>query len=153
MTKPKPLFFENYFSMIKNSEGSRMFQDFFAILNGKKKNLTQKGRLSCAFFVSSILYHFSLIKAPHLTVEGTLKDMKNSGWFEIKKPKKGCVILWEKKKGHFHLGFCLSSRKAISNSRQKRVPILHSIDFSGKRKIISFFWHKKLDKKVDLNKK
>jgi len=43
--------------------------------------------LDCAFFVSSILLMFGLIKKNHATVKNTLADMQKSGWQKIKKPR------------------------------------------------------------------
>ena len=145
MGKPKLLLKESYLSMIKNSEGVKIFRDFWGKIKDKKENLTKNGRHSCAFSVSSILYHFNLINSPHLTVKGTIKDIRKSGWFEIEEFKKGSVILWEKKRGHQHLGFYLTNKKAISNSRRKRVPTIHDFTFNQKRKIEKIFWHKKLN--------
>lgn len=145
MEKIQILFKDSYLSMIKNSQGTKIFRDFFGKIKNKKINLTDEGRRSCALFVSSVLYHFNLIKSPHLTVDGTIKDMRKSGWFETKKPKKGSVILWEKKKGHHHIGFYLSNQKAISNNRKKRMPTVHHFTFNQKRKIEALFWHKKIN--------
>ena len=142
MRKPKLLLKESYLSMIKNSQGTKIFRDFFGKFGGKKENLTKNGRLSCAFFVSSILHHFNLIKKPHLTVNGTIQDMKKSGWIEIDTPQKGSIILWGKRRGHYHLGFYLGNKRAISNSRKKRIPTIHHFTFNHKREIEKIFWHK-----------
>jgi len=145
---------KNYLKMIRNSEGTKIFQDFYGIYNRKINNLTKGGKLSCAFFVSSILYLFGLIKNIHLGVTretegiaslGLLEDMQKSGWFEISRPKIGCVLLWEKKKGHFHIGFYLGNKKAISNSSTKRKVVIHDYKFDRKRKIEKIFWYKKLE--------
>jgi len=145
MVKPILLLKDSYLSMIKNSEETEMFRDFWGKIRDKKENLTKNGQRSCAFFVTSVLYHFKLIKSPHLTVCGTIRDMRKSSWFEIEKPKNGSVILWEKKRGHYHLGFYLGSKKAISNSRKKRTPIIHHFTFNGKRGIKAFFWNKRIN--------
>lgn len=146
---------KNYLAMIRNSERTKMFRDFFGFYDGKTKNLTKRGELSCAFFISSILYWFGLIKNIHLGVTketeditslGLLEDMKKSGWFEISQPKKGCLLLWEKIEDHFHVGFYLGNKKAISTSSQKRKVLIHDYKFNGKRKIEKIFWHKKLEK-------
>lgn len=146
---------KNYFAVIKNSEGTRMFRDFFVVYKKRVKNLTKRGELSCALFVSSILYLFGLIKNIHLgaTKEtediapvGLLEDMKKSSWVEISRPKKGCVLLWEKIDGHFHVGFFLGDKKAISTSSIKRKVLIHDYKFNGKREIEKAFWHKKLKK-------
>lgn len=146
MTKPKLLFKESYLLMIKNSKGTKMFRDFFGEINGRKENLTKDGQRSCAFFVSSILYHFYLIRDLHLTVNGTIRDMKKAGWFKTRKPKKGSVILWKKRRDRYHLGFYLGGKKSISNDKRKRTPIIHGLNnpHGEKRQIESFFSHKKI---------
>ncbi|MFH0987661.1 MAG: hypothetical protein V1841_02080 [Patescibacteria group bacterium] len=137
--KLKILLRDSYLGMIRNSEGTKMFRDFFGRVGKNKRNLAKEGRTSCALFVSSIIHHFKLIKEPHLTVSGTLKDMKISGWLKTKNPLPGDVILWDKKNGHYHLGFCLGRDKAISNDREKGLPLSHNLTFGGKRKIKAFF--------------
>jgi len=154
--KITPLLFETYISIIKNSVGSKIFQTNVAKVGGKTKDITERGNLSCGFFVTFILKYFDLVKKPHVTVPGTLRDMEESGWGKIKKPRVGCLILWEPlrvppgKDAHQHLGFYLGGTKAISNSSSKRVPIMHHWTFGAKdgkakRKIEGFYWHKKLD--------
>jgi len=148
---------KTYLSMIENSIGSRMFQ-YLYIKNKKKNgsiNVVQGGQLSCAFFVSNILYFFDLIKSSHATVSGTEKDMRNSGWEEIDKPKKGAVIIWEKIKYqsdgvHSHMGFYMRGKQAISNSFKKQVPHKHHFTYGKKsepkyRKIKCILWHPDLN--------
>jgi hypothetical protein len=142
--------FDSYLSAIKNSVGTKMFRNFFLEANGKKIDILKNGKVSCASFVSSILYLFKLIGDSHATIDSTLKDMEKSGWKEIKKPKIGCVILWENQKGHRHLGFYLGGKSTISHRPEKRTPVKHhwtyGVDKNGnpKRKIIAFFWNDKL---------
>jgi hypothetical protein len=155
--KPKLLLFDSYLAMIKNSEGTKIFRDFYGRFDKKKENLTKGGDLSCAFFVSAILYHFGLIKEPHLTVEGVLEDMspvrnprllngvQKSGWYKISRPRKGSIILWKERQGHRHLGFYLGNQKAISNNSKRRVPKIHHYTFNQRRKIEAIFWHKELN--------
>jgi hypothetical protein len=77
--------------------------------------------------------------------------MKKSGWEKTKKPKPGCVILWENQKGHEHLGFYFGKKSAISNDSKKKIISEHhwtyGADKNGKpkRKIIGLYWNKKLD--------
>jgi len=145
--------YHSYLKMIENSIGARLFQNLY-INDGTRSDAVRGGRLSCAFFVSSILNNFGLLKEPHARVESTLKDMQKFGWFEIKKLRKGAVLLWEAQKGQFgihkHLGFYLAKNMAISNSSKKRVPVRHHWTFGKKsnksyRRIIGIYWHKKLD--------
>ncbi len=151
MKEIKPLLFKNYLALIKNSLGSRMWRNAYAQIGRVKKDILKNGKFSCAYFVSSILVICKLIKEIHVTVEGTLRDMENSGWFQIKKLKKGAILVWEELKGHKHLGFYFGNKKAISNnSHYKKTPVIHHYTFGlknrkPKRKIIAIYWHKKLN--------
>ncbi len=162
--KINPLLKDSYLAVIKNSDGSKMFRNFYVEINGRKKDILKNGEVSCAFFVSSVLVIFGLLKKIHLTISGALKDMRKSGWKEIgfhnskinpelKKPKIGSVILWEGKKSdkeiHKHIGFYIGKGRATSNAfyfYKKRSPFIHHFSYNGKRKIEAIFWHKKLEK-------
>jgi len=141
----KLLFLESYLACIKNSVKSHAFRNFYAEINGQTKDILNGGVTSCAFFVSSILLTFGLIKANHLTVEGLLKDLKKSGWYEISQPLPGSVLLWEEKRGHKHLGFLITPGKAVSNSATTHCPEIHSWNYNGNRKVIAAYWHKRLE--------
>ncbi len=150
-SKVEILLKESYLAMIKNSVGTKMFQEYFAKVNGKKEEVLHKGDRSCAIYVSSILLLFRLIKNTQLTVHRTLKDMQKSGWVEIKRPKVGCILLWEEKeygKGNprKHIGFYIGKNKAISNSSKKGSPTIHSYKKHDGRKLEKVFWNSKLDK-------
>lgn len=148
------ILFDSYLAFIKNSVGSNLFRNVFAKVNGRKKDVTNNGELSCAFFASSTLCLFRLIKNVHFTVDSTVNDLKKSGWQEIKKPKIGCVLVWDKTKSnnrHKHIGFYLGNNKAISNSSEKGHPLIHHWTFGNRkgepeRKIEAIYWHKKLRK-------
>lgn len=135
MKKLIPLNFLTYLSFIKKSIDSKLFQNAFFSFNSKKTDILENGNLSCAFFVSSILKIFSQINNLHATVEGTVKDLENSGWKKLKTPKEGSVLVWEEKKGHKHIGFYLGKNKAVSNSSKKHAPEAHHFTYNGKRKI------------------
>jgi hypothetical protein len=155
----KPLLFDNYLAVINGAPGSRMFRKFYALVDGKKKEVSENGNLSCGWFVAFILKYFSLIQEPHMTVDGTLRDMEASGWKKIEKPKIGCIILWDTQDdrrskafsyGHRHMGFYIGKDKAISNLSSKGVPGQHHWTFgkkSGKpaRRVESMWWHPILD--------
>ena len=156
MRKAKPILKESYLKAIKNSVGAKTWCSFFAQVDGKKKDILKNGDLSCAFFVSSILVMFGLMKRIHMTVKSTVKDMEENGWYEIKNLKPGSVILWEEKeqkKGsrHFHLGFYVGNNRAVSNRWEHKEPIIHHHTYGKKgdkspvRKIEKIFWHEKLD--------
>ena len=145
---------ESYLKAIRNSVGSNIFRNLFAIVNGKKMDIREDGRLSCSAFVSSILYLHKLIYDIHATVEGLVKDMELFGWKKNNKPRPGAILVWEAKKLkngniHEHIGFYVGNNKAVSNNYQKRQPVLHHWTFGIKnrkpvRKIESIFWNKKL---------
>ena len=149
-----PILYDSYIAFIKNSVGSRLFRNFYARVDNKKRDVLKNGELSCAIFVSSILVMFNLLQRIHGTVTGTVKDLKESGWTQIKKPRLGSVIIWEPKefdKGdiHKHIGFYIGSKKAISNDSRLGYPIIHNWTFGSKngksgRKIETMFWNKKL---------
>lgn len=152
-----PLIWETYLSVIKNSVGANLFRNFYALVNGEKRDILRNGELSCAFFVSSILRMFGLIKEVHCTVDGTVKDLKKSGWRKIKKPKNGSILVWEAIKFpdgevHEHIGFYIGGGRAISNSASMIKPTVHHYTFGesgGKptRKITATFWHKVFNEK------
>jgi hypothetical protein len=151
--KPKVemLLKESYLSAIKNSVGTKMFREYFAKINGKKKEVLDKGDKSCAVYVSSVLLLFGLVKNVQLTVHRTLKEMQKNGWIEIKRPKVGSVLLWEEKEygknnPRKHIGFYIGKEKAISNSSKKGSPSIHSYKQHDGRKLEKVFWHPKLDK-------
>ncbi len=143
-----PLIFDTYIAVIKNSIGSKLFRNFYAKVDGKKLDIMNNGELSCAFYVSSILVLFSFIKKVHGTVDSTVKDLQQSGWRVIKKPKIGSIIVWEKmdfKKGdsHKHIGFYIGNNQAISNSYKLGYPIKHHLTFNNKRKVELILWNQR----------
>jgi len=134
------------FKLIENSIGTKLFRNNYFFVDSKSKDLLKNGDLSCAFYVSSILYLLKLIKDIHLTVQGTVKDLEESGWYKIKKPKKGAVVLWDKgKHGHYHLGFYWNKKKAVSNISSKKSPSFHPLKYEN-RKTLAFYFHKELEK-------
>lgn len=148
-----PLLAETYYAMILNSCGSHAYRDLFALVDGEKKNITEHGNLSCAFFVSSLLRSFGLIKDLHSTVRGTLRDMEQSGWHQINTPSPGCIIYWEARKergahtAHEHIGFYINEGEAISNVSKRGIIARHHItygikkDGSPSRNILAYYTH------------
>ncbi len=61
MEKPTLLPKESYLAMIKNSVGTNMFRNLYATSGGEVQDIVREGELSCAYFVSSILYIFKLV--------------------------------------------------------------------------------------------
>jgi hypothetical protein len=144
-----PLIFKTYISVIESSIDSILFRHFYAKIKGKTKDIMQNGELSCAFYVSSILNMFKLIKQGHTTVDSTVKDLLESDWKKTKKPRKGSILVWEaidfgKNDFHKHIGFYLGNNIAISNDSKYGCPMKHHWNFHGKRKVESIFWNSKL---------
>ncbi len=158
-----PILFDTYIAIIKNSVGSKMFRNSYAKINGKKSDILKNGELSCAFFVSSVLAFFPLFKLikypPHATVDGTIRDLKQSDWKSAKsesasggkKPKIGSIIVWGKNhSSHKHIGFYIGNNKAISTSSKNGHPVIHHWTFGIKRnkpirKVEAIFWNNKLN--------
>jgi hypothetical protein len=142
-----PLIKESYLHVIINSVGAKSWQNYYAEVDGHKKDIVRRGQLSCAFFVSSILLIFGLIKRIHLTVAGTKKDLLSSGWRLVRNLQTGCVVVWEANKAsnqHQHIGFCISKENAVSMNPQTGKPKVHSINYNQKRKIIEIYRHAKI---------
>jgi len=142
--------------MIQNSVGTKMYRSNFMINGEGKTDITKDGELSCAFFVSSVLYHFGLLRSLHASVDGTVKDLEMSGWEKVREPKEGSILVWDfetsKNGSHRHVGFYVGGDKAISNSSEKRAPEIHQLTFGEKRgvpvrKIVAMYWKKGLENK------
>ena len=143
--KPVRLYFKSYIQVIRNSVGSAMFRNFYV-------KTTQRGEFdafadgddSCAFFVSSIILLFKKLNDFHGTVEGTVEDLKKSGWQIVDKPKPGDVLVWEPQDfdgiQKSHIGFYIGEAKAISTSWKSKSVVEHNVDLSSKdRKISQIF--------------
>jgi hypothetical protein len=127
-----------------------MFRNFYALVDGQRRDVTRDGVLSCAYYASSILVISELLKEVHMTVTRTLEDMQVAGWVEVPlgQAKPGSVIAWETKtfddgSSHEHIGFLMSENKAISTDYQQRTVVEH--DLPQGRKITAAYWHPKLD--------
>lgn len=145
-TMLRPLVLKNFLTAARGSHGSKIFQKLYFTDGKKTKDILKNGDLSCAFFVSSLLKIFSLIGNVHATVDGTIKDMANSGWEKINRPIPGAVVVWGPKETedgtvHRHIGICLGNNKAISNRAEKRTPVIHALKY---RMIEGYFWNKNL---------
>ncbi|MEK7603550.1 MAG: hypothetical protein AAB461_00310 [Patescibacteria group bacterium] len=157
------LFKRNYLTQIENSAKgeNHLFRNFYMEKDGKIEDSLDNGKNSCAIMVSHILYSFnsllefngknSWIKAIHLTVASTEKDLLENGWREIKELLPGAVLIWDKKYGndgklHNHMGFFAGGDEAISNSSEETgFPRKHHISHNGTRKIEKIYWHSALD--------
>ena len=130
---------DSYLVMIKNSIGSNLWHNSYALVDGIKTDISSNGNTSCAFFVSSILKLFDLITKLHWTVHGVERDLKISGWKSVcisKNMPQGSILIWEKQGGHFHIGFYIGNKQAISIWTDDNIPIIRDWTFNGKRQII-----------------
>jgi len=118
-----------YLALIRNSVGTRMFRSSCGRSVSRAVDLTKYGRLSCAFYVSSVLRIFSLIEQQHTTVDGTVRDLRRSGWRPVKTARPGDILVWEAVAGrggdHQHIGFLIAPGIAVSNSARLRFPVRH----------------------------
>ena len=145
--------FKNYMLTIHQSVDSDAFKNLYAEVDGEERDILQDGKLSCAYSVSSILFHFKLIDDLHTTVRGLENNLKRSGWHKIEEPRIGSVLIWEPKEiadGSIrrHSGFYIGNARAISNSTEHRVPKIHSVTFEeegGHRAIEAMYWHENLE--------
>ncbi|MDD5760591.1 MAG: hypothetical protein PHF45_00820 [Candidatus Pacebacteria bacterium] len=138
---------DNYLSMIENACGAKIWANAYCLVNGRKEDILYNGSVSCAYFVSSILKLFNFIKELHLTVKGTEKDLRESGWEKIyvsSKIPRGSVLIWAKKGQHSHIGFYIGKERAISLWSYHNFPVIHHWTYKGKRKIIRAYWNPKI---------
>lgn len=148
------LTFDSYMAVIRNSVGTRMFKNFYAVVNGQKADIMKDGWLSSAFYVSGLLTMFKFINGIHGTVESTVADLLNSGWVETDKPKVGGILVWEGvdfdangiKRNTKHIGFYIGRNEAISNDSWNKGPAIHPYDFKGSRQIEKMLWLPRFDK-------
>mgnify|MGYP001599530607 CR=1 FL=1 len=145
---------DSYLKTIENSVGSKLFRNLYFEIENKRTDILKNGVLSCAVFVSWILKNFDLIKEGHAMVNGTVKDLEKSGWYKIKKPEVGTVLVWKEEiyddDSHKHIGFYIGNEMAISNSYKLKMPQKHHWTFGVKngkpvRKVEEIWWHKKLE--------
>lgn len=126
----KKLVLESYLTMVKNSLGAKVWQNYFAEVDGEKLDVMYGGSNACAWFVSGVLVMHKLIQSSHATVASTVKDLEESQWHKITEPKPGAVIVYAPitfKDGstHEHVAIYIGDEKAISTSYTRAVPIEH----------------------------
>lgn len=154
----EPLLLPTYLAVIESSVGSPMFRTFWAKVSGKKTDITRGGRVSCSFYTSSILKLFNLVQEVQITINRLKRDMRETGWYEIKRPKKGCIVFWtakpadasriKKDAGVYqpmvsHCGFFIGDGKAVHNDGDKTMsPQKKPVTY---RPVESYWWHDALD--------
>jgi hypothetical protein len=154
---------KTYLAMIRNTANGdvRIFRNLYATVDGTERDLLQDGKVSCAVFVSSLLYLLNSclehrgdkrwIRYTHATVNSTEKDLQESGWVQIPEAREGAVLSWEPisfadGSRHGHIGFYVGNDRAISNaSNGDGVPREHHWTYDGTRKVERIWWHPSLD--------
>jgi hypothetical protein len=157
-SKPELALFPSYIAAIENSVGSNLFRKLYYRIDGKDLDVLDDGDLSCAVYVTTILYMFDLIGERHTTVTETIKDLIASSWYEIQEPRPGALMHWDYKikndgtRGtNRHVGFYLDEQSAVSNSSVAKMVVKHppkrpvSHDSDGERDILAYYWHDKLN--------
>jgi hypothetical protein len=157
--KPKLDTYDSYLAAVENSVDSNFYRNLYFRIDGKSLDVLDDGDLSCAVFVTTVLYLFQLVKERHTTVISTIQDMLASGWYEIENPRTGAVILWGYKKKddgtqgkHRHVGFYIDAENAISNNSTTRVVAQHHPTYGTfpngevRRDILAYYWHEKLNR-------
>jgi len=129
---------ETYFKMIKNSIGNKLFNSIIVKFKdtGGIQDVCMDGQLSCAAFVSSVLFLNDYIHSPHATVKSTAEDLVKFNWKRVQQNdlRLGDVIIWEKNdigNGYVnqHIGFALNKSQAVSTNWKKRMVIKHHLTF------------------------
>jgi hypothetical protein len=138
------LYFKSYIKAIQNSVGTNLFRNLYVRTDEKGEfDALDDGADSCAFFVSAVLVIFKRITGIHGTVEGTIKDLRESGWIEVTETQAGDIIVWEAQKFENsmqeHIGFSIGNNRAISTSWTKKTPVEHDQTFGSTRKITQIF--------------
>ena len=140
-SKPKMLTKYNYLTMINNSIGTEMFRNFYMEIGGQKIDILKDGLLSCAVFVSGVLYLNKMIADTHATVYSTQKDIEKGGWEKVENPKVGDVLVWEaikwpgNKEARKHIGFYIGNDEAISNDYGVGNPQKHHLTYGIKNNL------------------
>lgn len=146
--QPELLLRPTYLAVIRGSVGATLFRHVYARRNGRTVDLVRRGDLACAFYVSSVLKLFDLVRAVHLTVAGTARDLRRAGWHRTRRIRPGAVLIWEPERYgrevHRHIGFALSVRQAVSTSSRRRSIVAHHMTFGKKRAVSEAYWHPRL---------
>jgi hypothetical protein len=138
---------KSYLAMARDCVGAKVWQHFYAEVDGEEIDVMYGGSNACAWFVSGVLVMQKLIKSSHATVASTVKDMEETGFITLTSPKPGSVILYAPKvfedgSTHEHLAIYLGDDMAISTSFTKAVPILHDWRYRDhtERKITAIYY-------------
>lgn len=126
----KKLVLESYLAMVRNSVGAKVWQNYYAEIDGEKLDIMYGGSNACAWFVSGVLVMHRLIKSTHATVTSTVEDLEVSKWEKIAEPLPGAVIVYapltfEDGSIHEHVAIYIGDQQAISTSYRQAVTVEH----------------------------
>jgi hypothetical protein len=142
-----------YWGHVRGSVRSTQYRHLWADVDGKRVDLVRGGDIACAYYVSSLLYRFDLVVAPHATVVSLIRDMvEQSGWVrrapDYENRLLGAVVEWEPQldqhtgETHGHVGFCTGPYTAISHcSAPKRYPDEHDTIGHPYRALAAVYTH------------
>lgn len=123
-----------YLAMIRQLPGVKLFQKMYITTEeGQDVEVTEDGKLSCAFVVTSILTIFGLMDRLHGTVTGTLREAEKLGWQKTDMPTEGDLVLWGEYEGHPHIGFYIGEGRCVSNNTELGVPSEHDLTMKDGR--------------------
>ena len=116
-----------YRSLIEGVVDSQLFRHLYATDDsGEERDITEDGRLSCAFVVSSVLVIAGMLERPHATVAGTLRDLQEHRWVETAAPVAGSIVVWPANdEWQEHIGFYVDEDNCVSNSTYDHIPRKH----------------------------
>ena len=141
---------ETYLKAIENSVGSTQYRSFFVRYkdSGEVKDILEDGNLSCACFVTSVLFLCHMIDEPRATVKSLKKFVNESGdWTEVALADAalGDLVFYKERmyedgEKHAHAGFVSTNGDAISTSYQARAVVRHKLDYHPIDSIWRYSW-------------
>lgn len=139
-----------YLTTIENSVGSTQYRSLFVRYqdSGEEKDILENGELSCAYFVSSVLYLFGMLDKQRATVASVLRHVNESpDWTEVSvaEAEPGDVVFYEEREfergtRHAHVGFVLNGEEAVSTSDTKKCVTKHQLDYHPIESVWRYSW-------------
>ena len=144
---------ESLLAFVNNSIGTKAYRNLYGFHGGKHVDFLGDGDNSCAYFVSSTLRAFKLVRTQHATVSGTVRAMEKKGWYRVDRPKIGDIIVWgaaldHNQVVHRHIGFYTGRGRAVSTHPIKGKVVSHHWTFGGKHGVEAIFRSPKLEKEA-----
>lgn len=121
--------------MIENSVGTKMFNSLYAEVDGEKKDILEDGNLSCACFVSSVMYLFEMIDMQRARTESLKKFLDESPNFvkvDCSDAEPGDIAIYgevEYPNGRLfpHSGFVKDANTVVSTNYKKKAVDKHAL--------------------------